>query len=48
MTFQILLFVTASFYSNVVYFYHVCLDHIDGKMLKKFGMVIWYVSAELL
>ena len=31
---------TASFYSNVVYFYIVYLDHIDGKMLKKFGMFI--------
>ena len=33
-------FMTASFYSNVVYFYNVCLDHIDGKMLKKFGVFI--------
>ena len=30
----------ASFYNNVVYFYDVCLDHTDGRMLKgnKFGI----------
>ena len=38
---------TASFYSNVVYLYNVCLDHTDGRLLKKFG-ILKYVSAELL
>ena len=37
---------TASFYSSIVYFYNASLDHTNGRMLKKFGMFIKYVSAE--
>ena len=38
----------ASFYSDVVYFYNVCLDHTNSRMLKQFGMLIKYVSAEFI
>ena len=38
---------TAPFYSDRVYFYNVSVDHTNGRMLKQFGMVIKYVSAEL-
>ena len=38
---------TASFYSSIVYFYNVCLDHTNDRMLKQCGMFIKYVSTEL-
>ena len=38
----------ASFYSDIVYFCSVCLDHTNSRMLKQFGMVIKYVSAKFI
>ena len=39
---------TASFYSDIVYFCNVCLDKTNGKMFKQFGMFIKYVSPKMI